>query len=214
MLLTAASAASTAASAPSTTSIPTWLVVLVPVLAALVSGIAGTVGALLGSRTAARTAERVAERTAALTERLEGRRWADEMWRWNRERREQTYRAFLVARDRFLTAKWRVEALQAQLKKAGQAFEVTGELVDLADDCAQQWKALGDRLAEVDLFGSLAAREIARGWVMSHTPPPVGTGLPTPHTDRRRAESGHVYAVEPDDDALVALVRQELKIDE
>lgn len=82
------------------TSVPTWLAVLVPILAALVSGTAGMVGALIGSRSAARTAERIAERTAVLNERLEGRRWADEMWRWNHERRERAYTALLAARDR------------------------------------------------------------------------------------------------------------------
>jgi hypothetical protein len=99
---------------------------------------AGIVGALLGSRTAARTAERIADRTAATNERLEARRWADEMWRWNHERRERAYTALLEARDRH------VQAVQ---------------------DDRQPDTELEHAYAQVQLFGSEAANQTAVTWV-------------------------------------------------
>jgi hypothetical protein len=183
----------------STTSIPTWLLVLVPILAALVSGLAGVAGALLGGR----AATGAAERTASLAHQ-------DEQRRWNREHREDAYRAFLADRDRYLVAKWWVDAIvhDAQSDPKGDV------LSRMEAESVEQWRALGDTLAQVDLFGSLAARESARTWVMGKAPAPalnIDEGVMSA-INRFVAESGAVYAREPASDAFLALVRKELGV--
>ena len=172
-----------AAGPSSTTSIPTWLAVLAPVLAALVSGAAGTVGALLGSRTSARTAERIAERTAALNERLEGRRWADEMWRWNHERRERAYTALLAARDRLI-----------EPEPAGTEYS--------------------EARAQVELFGSKAARDVASGWAQA-----IYGVMNCRRTEAEGVEGFHrrFHDLTEEDEwraSFIALIRQELRIDD
>jgi hypothetical protein len=172
------------------TSIPTWLVVVVPILAALLSGAAGVAGALLGGRAARLTAER----TATLAHQNEQRRWS-------RDRREDAYRDFLAARDRFLLARWRVR-FQEELSTG----DGDGELEGLQVECLEQWRLLVDTMAEVTLVGSRAATESARIWLRTNLPK-----QPLNPREMMRASRG-TYGIDPGDDAFLALVRKELGV--
>ncbi len=183
-----------AASPSSTTAIPTWLALLAPLLAALVSGTAGTVGALLGGRTSAGTAERIAERTAAINERLRARDWANEMWRWNHERRERAYTALLAARD------GQIRRMHDDQLADGERYVVSDQVVDA--------------FAQVELFGSETARKAAERWdevifdLLLHSTP---VGDP-PASDPKR---GELALQEAEHRAqFVALIRGELRVND
>lgn len=95
--------------------------------------------------------------------------------RWRRERREDAYRAFLTARNRYVEAQIaKGDAMQRWARdrqEAKPAFDWQKHDAPVED----AWAELERQLANVELFGSREARTMVRGWMPALSDFRVGT---------------------------------------
>lgn len=160
-----------AADAQATTAIPTWVGVLFSVSAVLVPALTGLLGALIGGRAGTRAAAEAARARGAVEQNT-----------WIREHRKAAYGAFLAARNRYAKTYDEAERAGSRTRDAyfaeEEAREARGDPPnperkaqlrrDREDQQAQVRAArevLNSALADIELFGSIEAREAARNWI-------------------------------------------------
>ncbi len=172
-------------------------------LSALISGLSALLGAGIGGFATYRAASRGSLLAAQTEQRV-----------WMRERRENAYVAFLTARNRYVDAYIaKGDAMQEWSRRAEQYLRA--DPFDFQPDRQRTSEALAElerEFANVELFGSVAAREAARAWmpqlrsdyaVATRPGGAFGAGL-------RELQAQEVKSRR---DPFIALIRNELGID-